>query len=261
MPQGQQEVYGLGVLNDELFLVRHRSPEVEVYDASNWTLKRKIKINGLVAPWDLTSCSTFGCIYIDDISRPCTIRRLEASGEVTGWPVNSEPDGLSITPEPDCNVIVTCREARILKEFTTRGYLVRQILLPEDVVHPHQAILFNGQFFVCHGWLSDPLRRICIVDASGRVIRFFGGRPGSVVGRMKYANQLAMDKYGNIILVDSGNGRVMLLNQELTDVREFIDARDAAVLLSPFKVCNTADRFYVSDHHNKNVLIFQHRLV
>ena len=138
----------------------------------------------------------------------------------------------------ESNVIVTCDEVRKLKEYTTHGDLVREILLQEDLVHPRHAVqLTSGQFVVSHGGPSDLLHRVCLVDADGRVTKYFGGQPGSAARKMHGPARLAVDQDGSILVVDHNNSRVLLLSASLDDVRELVPRRDVTKRWRPLRQC------------------------
>ena len=131
MPTGTREVYGVTVLNDEVFIVRCGSQDVETYDLNSFTVKGYITVKELRSPWDLSSCGKFRCLYIADINYPYNVHRVELNGKIEKWSVDDAPCGLSVTSEPNHNIIATSTAARTLKEFTTHGDLIREVLLPE----------------------------------------------------------------------------------------------------------------------------------
>jgi hypothetical protein len=120
-----------------------------------------------------------------------------------------------------CNVLVTCHEARKIKEFTTDGQLIREVSLQSDVIHPNHAVeLTTDQFVVCHGDINDPLHRVCIVDSNGRVLQSYGGSKGSGSGQVNSPVRLAVN--GFILVADLNNDRVLMLSPKLTFIREVL---------------------------------------
>ena len=92
-----------------------------------------------------------------------------AQGAATQWPVNDRPWRLSVNAVH--NLLVTCRVASKIKEYTTDGHIVRTVCLPGDVIHPwHTVQLRSGQFIVCHGYPGDAVHRVCMISADGRDI-------------------------------------------------------------------------------------------
>ena len=145
-------MFGVTVLFNEVFIVRNGSPEVEVYDSDTFNLVRRIEMNFLAQPWDLEACRVYPCVYVTDLNIPGWIHRVGMDGAIIRWNVNDEPYGLSVNTNH--NIIVTCREARKLKEFTPSGDLVREVLLPEELVHPIHSIGFNLHEFVVSRWIG-----------------------------------------------------------------------------------------------------------
>ena len=75
------------------------------------------------------------------------MHRLELNGKMTHWPVNDVPHGISVTSS-DRNVLVSCYFECKLKEFTTHGALIREIILHDDMIHANHAIQTRCQFIV-----------------------------------------------------------------------------------------------------------------
>ena len=263
LPGGQQPVYGVAVLFDQVFVVRRKTREVEVYDSNTLNLTSRLPVSGLADPSDLTSCSKFRCLYISDLRGGNEIRRVELGGATTRWKVNDAPYGLSVTPDPDFHVLVTCGDVRKLKDFTTNGTLVRQILLQENLANPWHAIQFDGQFIVSHGWMrSEPLHRVCIVNSTSHTTRCYGGPPGSAAGQLYEPRYLATDGEGNVLVADRTNQRVLLLNKTLEYVGELISTRNSGRLgFEPWRLCLDVSRgrLFVTDNRQKDMLVFQVR--
>ena len=248
-------------MSDQVFVVRRATTEVELYDSNTLKLTSRIPVDGLVDPWDMTSCRKFRCLYIADLYTR-EIHRVELNGATTRWKVTDEPDALSVTLDPDYHVLVTFCDAHKLNEFTTNGTLVREILLQEDMVYPQHAIQFDGQFIVSHGIDSDQLNRVCIVSSTGHVTRCYGGPAGSAAGQLNIPRHLAVDGQGNVIVADCINKRVLLLNNMLDYVGELVSTRNSyRPKLFPERLCLNISRgrLFVADFSHRNVLVFQVR--
>ena len=60
-------------------------------------------------------------------------------------------------------VLVTCDDVHEIKEFTTDGQLLREVILPQGVLSPsHTVQLSSGEFIVCHSDLPYPLHLVCV---------------------------------------------------------------------------------------------------
>jgi hypothetical protein len=218
---GKGDVMGIAVLDDELFVRFDRNQNgkaqtsVAVYNALTYKPKQSLRVPGLGDVTDMTSCRRFHCLYITDDTN-WLVHKIENRKVVGKWSVGANPEGLSI----NCahNVLVTCYDKGTVKEFTTYGNFVREINLQRDIVHPwHTVELAHERYVVCHGNEDDPLHRVCIVDASGTILKAFGGWPGSDRSSLNVPTRLAVN--GFIFVADTGNDRVVLLNPSLVFVR------------------------------------------
>ena len=120
-------------------------------------------------------------------------------------------------------MIVTC-VARKVKEFSSRGVLMRTLTLSDDVINPmHTLQTRSGQFIVCHGARDDPVHRVCMVSADGRhIVHSHGGQRGSDTGQYNVPFHLAVDDNEFVFVVDLNNRRVTLLSPTLEYVRQLV---------------------------------------
>ena len=132
LPEGRQ-VCGLASLADEVYVLRRKDHyQLEVYDAKSFRLQRSLTVRNFCVFADMTSCEHDRCVYIAKDLAKC-IHRLDVQGADTQWAVNDKPWGISVNAAH--NVLVTCGDARKIKEFSSHGYLLRELTLPNDVVH------------------------------------------------------------------------------------------------------------------------------
>jgi len=226
--------------------------QVEVYDVITYSLQHCLTVPNARGFADMTSCEHSQCLYISDPVADC-IHRLGLRGNATQWPVSDKPRGLSVNAAH--NVLVTCRLVRKIKEFSPRGELLRDVTLPDDVIHPGHAIqLTSGQFIVCYGLFADPVHRVCTVSADGReIVRSHGGQPGSDTGQYNVPSYLAGDNGGEFVFVaDVNNWRVTLLSPTLDYIRQVV-SRDQ-VKWWPVRLCLDVqrNRLYVVDNEWKD---------
>ena len=223
LPEGLP-VLGVTSLAGEIYVLRPKERDaVEVYDVITYRLQRCLTVPNIRGFADITSCEHYCCIYISDHNVEC-IRRLDAQGLATQWPVNDKPQGLSVNAEH--NLLVTCPVARKIKEFTTDGHIVRTVCLPDDVIKPwHTVQSRSGQFIVCHGKGGDTVRRVCMISADGRdIVHSHGGQPGSRTDQYNVPARLAVDNDEFIFVVDVNSRRVTLLSPTLHYVRQVVSS-------------------------------------
>ena len=126
LPEGEP-IYGVTSLADEVYVLRKaRRDQLEVYDVINYRLQRRLTVPNIHGFTDMTSCEHYRCVYIADHIDEC-IRRLdvECATATTSWAVNDEPRGLSVNAAH--NLLVTCRDVRKIKEFSSCGDLLREL--------------------------------------------------------------------------------------------------------------------------------------
>jgi len=171
----------------------------------------------------MTSCQHYHCVYISDHRIEC-IHRLDVQGAATRWPVNDPRWGLSVNAAH--NLLVACRDVSKIKEFSSHGDLLRELTLPDDVVNPWHAIqLTTGQFVVCHGYVDDPVHRVCVISADGRhIVHSHGGLRGSESGQCDMSICLAVDNNEFVFVADFDNRRVTLLSPTLHYVRQVVSS-------------------------------------
>lgn len=256
-------VLGLTLLAGELYVLKPKASgrdQVEVYNAATYRLQRCLTVPDSRGFHDMTSCEHFNCIYIVDPFIEC-IYRLEPYGADTQWAVNHKPFGLSVNVER--NVLVTCREVGTIKEFTTHGDVVREVLLPNEVVNPWHAVQSrNGQFIVCHGDLVDAVHRVCVVSADGRrVVHSHGALRGSDTDQHDWPDHVAVDTDESVFVADFYSRRVTLLSPTLDYVREVVSS--AELNWFPRRLCLDAQRrrLYVADNAWKNFLYTAGRVI
>ena len=225
LPEGEP-VRGVTSLDNLLYVLRDgkTSEQIEVYDVDSYRLQRYLTVPRLESSNDMTACAYNSCAYISDWSNNCIHRvGLPHGADVTNWPVNDVPTCLSVTDTH--SVLVTCREVRKIKEFSTDGKLLREIQLPQNVMSPHHTVqLFNGQFIVCHGDLGDPVHRVCLIGSDGHVVKSYSGQSSwfSRSHQINTPTHLAVDENGFVFVADSNHKQVLLLSPELTYVRDAV---------------------------------------
>ena len=220
LPEGEP-VWGMTLLAGEICLLRWKErDQVEVYDVATFRLQRRITVPNAWWFSDMTSCEHKGYVYIGDVGGGC-VHRLDVQGAVTQWTVNGRPAGLSVNAAH--NVLVTCLDGRRIKEFSSHGYLLRELTLPGDVNWPWHAIQTrSGQFIVCHGGVGKAVHRVCMISADGRhIVHSHGGQPGSAKFNGP-PSHFAVDDSEYVFVSDRDNRRVTLLSPTLEYVGQVV---------------------------------------
>jgi len=251
LPEGEP-ITGVTLLADEVYVLRWKvRDQVEVYDVINYRLQRRLNMPDIHGFVDMTSCEHYRCVYIADHIGEY-VHRLGVLGEVARWAVNDKPWGISVNAAH--NVLVTCIDVRKVKEFSSHADLLRELTLPDDVVHPRHAIQTrNGELIVSHGRTTDTVHRVCKIGADGRdVVQSHGGQRGPDIGQYDVPIHLAVDDNEFVFVVDVFNRRVTLLSPTLDYMRQVVTCDDLKWL--PRRLCLDIHRrrLYVADNEMKD---------
>ena len=220
-----EPVWGVTLLAGELYLLRDKEhDEVEVYDIATYSLQRSITLPPKIRGYgDMTSCEHYRCVYIGDHADEC-VHRLDVQGSITltRWVVNDRPTGLSVNTQH--LVIVACRRAHKIKQYSTHGDFLWELPQSDKVVSPQHAIqTHSGQFIVCHGGPDDAVNRVCMISADGHDIVHSHGRwRGLRTNQYDVPTRLAVDSDESVFVVDFNNRRVTLLSPTLKYVRQVV---------------------------------------
>ena len=240
-----QAVRGVASLDNCLYLLRENksSEQIEVYDVDSFCLLRSLTVPGLGRAVDIVACGYNHCAYVSDTSLQ-SIHKLSLSGDnLTHWRVKERPAGLSLTVKH--SLLVTCRYALKIKEFTTDGKLLREIVLPSTVRSPwHSIQLFSGALIVCHGFFKneEPSHRVCLIASDGKLVKSYGG-PGSSGSQQIYMPapcHVAVDENEQVLVVDRNNDRILLLSATLTYLR-IVMSREQ-LQWKPYRLCTDVQR-------------------
>jgi sugar lactone lactonase YvrE len=202
--------------------------------------------------YGMTSCAVNSCIYISNFKH-FTVHKIELANnnEMVNWSVAAEPTGLHVNGIQ--NLLVTCRGAMKLQEYTTGGQLVREINLNPDLPSPWLAVeLTNGRYAISCG------NRVCLVDASGQVVFNYGGTTGgSAIGQLNFPVGLAKVKNGCILVACRHSNRIVILNSTLSSARD-LQLPAEAQLQRPWVLYldESVDRMYVGEYEGGRVLVF-----
>jgi len=235
-----------------------------VYDVGTFQLMRHLtvpdhaKVSLLT---DMASCEYALCVYISDRNGAC-IYVFDVKVEAfTQWGVGDIPNGLSVNASH--NVLVTCGRKRVIKEFSSRGELIRRVPLPSDVIHPWQTIQsLNNGYVVCHGEAGDAVHGVCKISADDRhIVHSHGSRPGPSSGQCHVPVRLALDNDGFVFVADFSNRRVRLLSPTLGHVRDVV-SRDH-LKWYPTRLCLDVQRgrLYVADNEWGGGMVVSGRVV
>ena len=161
------------------------------------------------------------------------------------------PTGVCITSDGRFIVVADCGNNRI-QLFTMDGEPVFKFgdSGPERLNNPSSCVCYEEKFIV------TDLKNNCVkvFDGKGQFLYKFGGK-GNGEGQMNIPCCLCVDKYGNLLVCDSRNGRIQQYSLEGT----FTGKTSTKVNLTvPWGVTTMPDdRILITEHHGKEVKILK----
>jgi len=253
-PQGSDSLSALTSLDDDVFVMRHDSCRVQVYDAVTFALQRHITVPGLGSYTPgMIACARNKCLYLSNYYKN-SVHRVELSGSnaVTKWSVAGNPRGLSLNKAR--HLVVACRGANKLQEYTTHGSLVREICLQAGLTRPWHAIQLSTSEYVVSQYASPGVVSVVGVDghSCGQ------SQAASDVGELVYPTGLTVTKNDNILVADEGNNRILSVNRSTGCVQELTLSVDGGIQ-RPLVVCldESRGRLYVAEWGGQHrVLVF-----
>jgi DNA-binding beta-propeller fold protein YncE len=257
IPSTGQAVTGLTTLDDELFVVRYSSRQIDVYDVPTLNNKRQLSLPTSATSHNrgLAVCDINRCLYVCDHSGNCIYKvDVNCKTPTTQWTVGSQPFGLSLNS--DHNVLVACCGANKIQEYTPVGVLIRDILLQSNITNPTHVIqLSSGQFGVIH---VGSLHRYCVVDVSGQVVKTYGSTRGSGVGQLNYPYGLAVNKRGFVFIADFNNNRIVVLDPLLLTCTQLSVTVDGG-LKQPYclHLDRSGRRLYIGEWSGRRVVVLE----
>jgi len=243
---------GVTSLENHVYLLRaNKSTEqIEVYDVESYHLQHRLTVPGFDSAGDIIACEHNHCAYVSDVSQMCVHRVPLAGGAdaITKWPAGDLPTRLSHSDSP--GVLVTCSLVRKIKEFSTDGELLREVILPDGVLSPWLAVqLFSG-FRVCHGAVNDPVHRVCLISSDGTVVKSYGGPKGAGTQQLDVPMHMAVDDMGFVFVADVNNCRVVLLSPSLQYIREVVSMKQ--LYPCTLHLDSLRHRLYVATNESKD---------
>jgi len=131
--------------------------------------------------------------------------------------------------------------------------MVCEVELQSDIEFPKHAIKREDKQYVLSYDVKDGPHRVCIVGPDGYLRHAYGGKPGSGDLQLHTPSHLAPTSGNHLIVADSDNWRIVLLNSALEFVRYIgVDLRE------PYRLFfdKQASRLYVAERTTGNIKVF-----
>jgi len=224
-------IMGVTSLGDRIYVVCGCSNAIAVF-TSHQPFRRlqDIVVHGLLYPIDIAASASTSRLYVPDVLSGSVWRVNVDSGAVVQWLSGVDAWAVSVTSEGRIILLVpidyqrdddgrsTCRgEVHVCSPEAVTEAIVK---LSPDITSPWRVVMTTRKtFVVSHGFWEHVMHRVCEVDMTGRVLKSFGSTPGNGVGQLHRPVRVSLDDKERVIVADANNGRVLLLNKQLTSPR------------------------------------------
>jgi len=231
MPSTNASVTGIAVLNDKLYVSRWGFYHVVIYCSTTFQQQGSFSFSAAVCGYEdgydseyededgydyeyecrfvrkmcnMTACDINNCLCASD-QQSNRIYKADCQNNYTSsqWSVGANPQGLSVTSSH--NLLVALREGHSLREYSTDGDLIREILLqPAGITSPVHAVqLSQDRYAVTH---HGPKHQFSIVDSDGKLVQSYGDDAGN----LNNPCGIAVDKRGRVLVADQSNNRILV---------------------------------------------------
>jgi len=228
------DAMGVTQLHDVVYMVCFRSSTILRVNATTHERLTDIKVKDLRMPCDIVACKQTSQLYVVEWEK-CVWRMSADVADIKHWLPKSpddtfKPKRLSVT---STRLLVTSRYPRQLRQFDAVGDELRRVQLPDDMRPEHAVESPTGTFIV--GLYNRQLEQyqVAEVNTGGQVLRQFSGSRLSLLGNLKY---IAVDSHGNIFVADRPNGRILLLDAQLS-LRSVIIDEHQLNYKAPHRLC------------------------
>ena len=245
-------VKGISILNNELYIVRRQSTNIDVYDTDKLNYKRKIPVNDLIKAYDMVAHGDV--IYVSETDDKLIHRIHLPDGSCSKWSVNSKWLTMSTTKKG--TILVSCYDLCTIVEYSSLGKVVREIKTNDELITclRHAIQLDDDWFMICH--TSTKTHRVCLIDSRGKPIKSYGGKPGSGIGQLDFPCYLVMDGTGSILVADRNNDRILQTNASLGFVERFVPESFGLQKPREMFVDRSTKRLYLSRSVDPTITMF-----
>lgn len=231
-------ITGVTLLGDRIYIVFDQSDVIAVFTSHPpFSRLQDIVAHGLLYPFDIAASVNIGCLYVPDIDSGSVWRINVDSGAVVQWLSGLGAMTVSVTSE-DRVVLLTWVDTRRDEDdgmltwlgevhvYSPEAVIEAVVKLSPDITCPWSVIMTTRKtLIVSHACEQHAMHRVCEVDMTGRVLKSFGSTPGNAVGQLNTPCHVSLDDEERVIVADTDNNRLLLLNKQLTSPRVLVTWR------------------------------------
>lgn len=229
---------GVTVYDDETFLTRDNSSDIETFSGYKFkrgrriTVSQKPKSNRIKMFMSRASKSSEKRSGLQDVTcdRRGRLYTSESNGHriyciglntrqvISSWQVEAgKPSGLSVTK--DSNLLVSCRSECKICEYTFSGDLVRTIRFGCNMDGPQHALQLDAQLLVVSHGNTDASQKsegVNVIDLHGNI------SVGTKTFQLVNPSHLAVDSHQQILIADRARNMIILASRTLDGLHRIL---------------------------------------
>jgi len=217
--EGGNDVRGVAVLKNELFVACLGSNTIQVFDCSPpFTHQEDIHVQGMDAASDIIACDKSSSLFIADMGRECAIWRVNllAIKQIDKFlAVQWRPLSLSVYKS---RLLITPDDGKSLYLYGDDGNEVHHIPLPSYMKARHAVEKTQNSYIVSHFNKNEDPDSITEVNVNGEVISSFKDD----FDLIQFLTVLSDNNH--LIIADCYNNRIILLKNSLQLKRILINS-------------------------------------
>lgn len=236
-------VRGVAVLQNQIYVIRHKINSVLVYPLVNPNNKMDPEIKEIAQmsdPRDIAACSTGNCLYITDAEKRF-VYKMEIGRNTRVWLEDIEKP-FTISVNSKGHVLLPRHPNMIdIYESDALGHH-SSIVLSDDIHDIQHAVEFKpDRFIVSYGERNDGEQEVMMVWKTGTALKKVVSVGSGDNLLLNHPRHVAVGD-GQVYVADERNNRVVVLNEDL----EFLHAIAAAkVMVQPTRLCYNDGRLLV----------------
>lgn len=199
-------------------LVRNPNAIHVFLDQHTFRSKSQIQIHDIKKPHDIASAEKQNCLYVTDSEIHC-VWKVTSDHTITKWLSDiGDPYTLFITPDSRLVMSRQGKPSRI-EIYKQDASLECFVQLPINIEEPLHAVENSDRnFVVSHKWRERGAREtiwsISMVNDRGEILHRLCAKDS--IQCLKEPQYLSVDSTDQVLVADFGNGRVVLLNSDLS---------------------------------------------
>lgn len=247
---GRPPIWGVARLNDELFIIT--GLDVEVYDATGCSYKRRWKNGAVRNPQDVVASETHKCLYIVDWILQKILKYNSVGKSTSNWSIKGN-GLLSLTPQS--TVLFASNRQKKLIEYDSNGNSLRTVNLGTGKDPVHAVKLENGHYVLIYG--EKDRQSVCVVDENGTVTEVYSRNIDVALGSLIH---VTASREGFFLVADWVSGAVIVLDSKLKYQRTLLGRENRLRRPARMYLDENSRRLYVADNFSGlddgRVLIF-----